>query len=361
MNRPTTLLTTLTLAALPTMAGAEAVNLFGWGEYFDPDLLAAFTAETGIEVVYTPYDSQELAETRVLAGGAEQDVVVVAGPVLQRLREAGVLAPLDPATMPNLANGDPAIMTQLQAYDPGNAHAVPYMWGTTAIGYNVEAVGARLGPDAPSSWDMLLDPARAEKLADCGIALIDVPEEIVPITLDYLGLDPNSSAPEDLARVEATLMAIRPHIQNFDTAGFSRALAEGEVCAALGWSGDVLKAAAQAADSGQDFTIAYSIPQEGTLLWIDALAIPADAPNPEAARAFINWMMTPERGAQSTVYVNFASGVAGASDLVPEDVRSNPAVFPDAAARATLFVRSSTDAEGLRAMNRMWTGFRTAE
>lgn len=310
-------------------------------------------------MVCTPYDSQELAETRVLAGGAGLDVVVVAGSVLQRLHEAGVLAPLAPASMPNLGNAAPAIQAQLARYDPGNAHAVPYMWGTTAIGYNVEAVEARLGPEAASSWSMILDPANAAKLADCGLVLIDVPEEVVPITLDCLGLDLNSSAPEDLAAAEAELMAVRPHIQSFDTAGFARALDEGEVCAALGWSGDVLKAAGQATESGQDFTIAYTIPQEGALLWIDALVIPDDAPNPDAARAFIDWMMTPERGARSSDYVNFASGVAGAADLASDALRTNPAVFPDAEARATLFVRSSTDAEGLRAINRMWTGVRT--
>jgi putrescine transport system substrate-binding protein len=361
MNLPKTLVATLTVAALPFAAAAETVNLYGWAEYFDPDLLAAFTAETGIEVVYTPYDSQELAETRVLAGGAEQDVVVLTDLVMQRLREAGVLAPLDPATMPNLVNGDPAILAQLQAYDPGNTYAVPYMWGTTSVGYNVQAVEARLGPDAASSWAMVFDPAQAAKLADCGIVMIDVPEEIVPITLDYLGLNPSSLAQEDLARAEETLMAIRPYVLSFDTAGFTRALAEGEACVALGWSGDMLKAERQATESGQDFSIAYSIPKEGALLWIDVLVIPDDAPNPESARAFVNWMMTAERGAQSTAYVNFASGVAGASDLLSEDIRNNPAVFPDAAARETLFVRSASDAEELRDLNRMWTGFRTGE
>jgi putrescine transport system substrate-binding protein len=351
----------LTTAAMPFAASAETLNLFTYDAYFDPALIAAFTAETGIEVAISPYDSPEIAETRVLAGGSGFDVVVVSSTSLQRLREAGVLTPFDAAAMPNLANGDPTTLAQLDHYDPDNLYGAPYMWGTTGIGYNVQAVETRLGPDATASWSMLFDPAKAAKLADCGVLIFDVPEEVVPIALDYLGLDPNSSSPDDLAKVEAMLAAVRPHVQSFDTAGFSRALAEGDICAAVGWSGDMLKAANQAAESGQDFQVAYSIPAEGALLWIDALVVPDDAPNPAAGQMFINWMMTAERGAASTTYVNFASGVAGAADLVAEEVRNDPAVFPDEAARNTLFVRSSTDADGLRAINRMWTRFRTGE
>jgi putrescine transport system substrate-binding protein len=275
---------------------------------------------------------------------------------------AGVYQPLDKAKLPNLANMDAGLMEDAAAYDPGNEHSVIYMWGTTGIGYNVEAVAARLGEDAPvGSWGLVFDPANAEKLADCGIALLDSPTDMLPAALAYLGLDPTSSDPDDLEKAAQALEAIRPYVRYFHSSQYISDLANGEICAAVGYSGDVFIAADRAAEAENGVEIAYSVPSEGAQQWFDLMAIPADAPNPEAAHRFINFIMEPEITADITNSVWYANANAAAMPLVDAEIASDPAVFPPEEVRAKMFPTVLRDARTDRLMTRLWTRVRTGQ
>nr|HMQ58792.1 extracellular solute-binding protein [Rhizobiaceae bacterium] len=242
--------TTLLLSAVAALAMSEAalaqdrvVNVYNWSDYIDDTILADFTKETGIKIVYDVFDSNEILETKLLAGSTGYDIVVPTGTFLARQITAGVFQKIDKSKLPNIANMDPAIMERLQKYDPGNEHGVNYMWGTTGIGYNVDKVAERLGADYKvNTWDMLFKPEIAAKLADCGIYMLDTADEVVPAALNYLGLDPDSNSPDDLAKAEELLLSVRPSIRKFHSSEYINALANGDICVALGWSGDMLQA-----------------------------------------------------------------------------------------------------------------------
>jgi putrescine transport system substrate-binding protein len=283
-----------TAAAPPTAAAEKVVNVYNWADYVEPSVIEKFTAETGIKVNYDVYDANEILETKLLAGHTGYDVVVPTASFLERQIKANLFHKLDRARIPNWSNLDPDVMQRLAQHDPGNEHAVNYMWGTDGIGYNVAKVKAAL-PNAPvDSWRLVLDPAYAAKLKDCGISVLDGPTDIVPIVLNYLGKEPNSQSAEDLELAEQTLMAIRPYIRMIHSSSYIDALANGDICVAVGWSGDVLQARDRAAEAGQGIVIRYSIPKEGTIMWFDNLAIPQDAPHLDNAYAFINFMQRPE-------------------------------------------------------------------
>jgi putrescine transport system substrate-binding protein len=325
-------------AAAPALAQEEAVlNVYNWSDYIAEDTISKFEAETGIKVNYDVFDSNELVEAKLLAGNSGYDVVVPSGFFLERQAAAGIFRPLDKAKIPNVANMDPAVMAATAAHDPDNQFAIDYMWGTTAIGYNVAKVKERLGEMPLDTWDLVFKPEVVAKLADCGVTLLDAPAEIMASALNYLALDPNSESAEDLAKAEALLMSIRPHVRYFNSSQYIDDLGNGEVCLSVGYSGDVFIAKAAAAEANAGVEVAYVIPKEGALKWFDLFAIPADAPHPENAHKFIDFMLRPDIAAANTNYVFYASGNKAALEFIDPAVKDDPAIYPTAEVSAKLF------------------------
>ena len=333
------------------------VNVYNWFDYIDPAMLEKFTAETGIRVVYDTYDANEVLETKLLTGNTGYDVVVPSLPFLERQIRAGVFRKLDRSKVPNWTNLDPEILRQVALIDPGNAHGVPYMWGTNGIGYNEGKVKAIM-PDAPvDSWRLVFDPAIASRFQDCGIAVLDSPSDVVPLVLIYLGKDANSESEEDLRLVEETLMAIRPYVRMIHSSALTDALANGELCLTVNWNGPVVLARERAAEAGLGYMIKYSIPKEGTVGWFDSMAIPKDAPHAENAHAFINFMQRPDVAAANSNFINYANGNLASYLLIDESVRTNPGVYPPDEVKSRLTVDVSESEQYSRLLNRTWSRF----
>jgi putrescine transport system substrate-binding protein len=328
----------LLLSSTAIFAQEEPVlNVYNWSDYIAEDTIPKFEAETGIKVNYDVFDSNELVEAKLLAGSSGYDVVVPSGFFLERQVAAGLFLPLDKSKLSNLGNMDPDVMAATAAHDPDNAHSIDYMWGTTAIGYNAGKLAERLGGQAIDSWDLVFKPEVVAKLADCGVTLLDAPAEIMASALNYLGLDPNSETPEDLAKAEALLMSIRPHVRYFNSSQYIDDLGNGEVCLSVGYSGDVFIARDAAAEAGAGVEVGYVIPKEGALKWFDLFAIPDDAPHPDNAHKFIDFMMRPDIAAANTNYVFYASGNKAALELVDAEVKDDPAIYPTPEVSAKLF------------------------
>lgn len=352
----------LALASLPAVAQAESINVFNWSDYIAPDTIEKFTAATGIAVNYDVFDSNETLEARMLAGSSGFDVVVPTSDYMQRQIVAGVYQKLDKSKLPNLVNMDPQLMGLAGAFDPGNEHSVIYLWGTTGIGFNTEAVKARLGADyVVNSWSIIFDPAKAALFQDCGIAMLDTPKELMPPAMRYLGLDPTSTAEADLQAATDLLMSVRPFVRYFHSSQYISDLANGEICLAVGWSGDILQATDRAAEIGQPFEVGYSIPNEGAHLWFDMLTIPADAPNPEGAHAFINFLMDAQIAADITNYVKFPNANAASTPLVDAEVLADPTIYPTPEAKANLWTLEPYDNAAERLSTRLWTQIRTGQ
>jgi putrescine transport system substrate-binding protein len=336
-------------------AQERVVNVYNWSDYIDESILADFTKETGIKVVYDVFDSNETVETKLLAGGTGYDIVVPTGSFLGRQIQAGVFQKLDKSKLPNLVHMWPEISERLTKYDPGNQYAINYMWGTTGIGYNVEKIKERM-PDAPvGSWDMVFKPEVISKFADCGIFVLDTPEEIIPAALNYLGLDPDSNNPDDIEKAGELLMTIKPYITKFHSSEYINALANGDACIAVGWSGDILQARDRAAEANNGVTVQYTIPKEGALMWFDNMAIPADAKNVAEAHEFLNYIMRPEVIAKASNYVFYANGNKDSQPLLNKEVLEDTAIYPDAATIQKLYTVSTKDAKVNRVQNRVWT------
>lgn len=352
------LLAATALAALVS-SGASAqdrtVNVYNWSDYIDDSILDEFTKETGIKVVYDVFDSNEILETKLLAGGTGYDVVVPTGSFLARQIQAGVFQKLDKSKLPNLSNMWDVVSERTAKYDPGNDYSINYMWGTTGIGYNVNKVQDALGIEKIDSWDVVFNPETLAKLADCGIYMLDAPAEMIPAALNYLGLDPNTTSPDDLGKAEQLLLSIRPSIRKFHSSEYINALANGDICVAVGWSGDMFQARDRAAEADQGVAIDYSIPKEGAQMWFDQMAIPADAPHPEEAHVFLNYMMRPDVIAKASNYIFYANGNAASKDLLDEEVGGDPAVYPDDATMTKLFTVAPLDARTQRLVTRIWT------
>ncbi|MEM1345368.1 MAG: polyamine ABC transporter substrate-binding protein [Pseudomonadota bacterium] len=347
------------LAAGHAFAQEQTVNVYNWSDYIDEEILAEFTAETGIEVVYDVFDSNEILETKLLAGGSGYDVVVPTGSFMQRQIQAGVFQALDKAKLANIGNMWDAIEERTAIYDPGNQYSINYMWGTTGIGYNVAAVQERLGVDSITSWDVVFDPEVLAKFADCGVHFLDSATEIFPPVLNYLGFDGDSHDIAELEQAAALVEKLRPHIAQFHSSQYINALANGDICLAIGWSGDVLQARDRAAEADNGVAVEYAIPDEGTVMWFDQMAIPNDAPNPEAAHAFIDYIMRPEVMAKASNYVYYANGNEASKPLLNEDVIGDPAIYPPEAAVANLFVTTPYPPRVQRSVNRLWTRIKT--
>jgi putrescine transport system substrate-binding protein len=348
--------------AVATGAAAQServVNVYNWSDYIDPQVIEGFTTETGIKVVYDTYDNNEIVETKLLAGKSGYDIVVPSGPFLQRLIAAKVFQRLDKAKIPNLTHMWPEVQQRLAVYDPGNQHAVNYMWGTTGIGINVKKVRERLGDIPLNTWDLVMRPELASKLKGCGIYMLDSPEDLFPGILAYLGLNPDSKRIDDLNRAGEALFKVRGNVQKFHSSEYINALANGDICVAVGYSGDVMQAKKRAEEAKNDVEIQYIIPREGALMWFDSMAVPADARNVAEAHEFINFMMRPQIAAANTNFVSYASGNVSAKEFVDPAILGNPGIYPDEATFKRLFTNTAYDERAQRAVTRLWTRVKT--
>ena len=345
-------------AAAP-MDAEKVLNVYNWSDYIDPSVVPAFEKEYGIHVNYDVFDSNEVLETKRLAGGSGYDVVVPSASFLQRQIQAGVFRKLDKALLPNLTNLDPEITRRIRVNDPGNQYGVDYLWGTSGVGFNVDKVHAAMANAPVDSLAMLYDPAVIRRFQGCGVSILDAPDEVVSTVLLYLGRDPDSESPADLAAALQVLLAIRPYVRYINSSKYIDDLANGEICLALGWSGDVEQARVRALQAGNGVKIRYDIAGQGGIMFFDMLAIPADAPHPRNAHLFINYLLRADVAAKNSSTEHYATGNAAAYALVDPGVYGDHGIYPTAQQMARLHPAVSHSQAYMRALNRAWTRFKT--
>ena len=349
----------LSVSGLSATAHAEELKFFNWSDYIAEDTVPNFEAKTGIKVTNDVFDSNEVLEARLLAGNSGYDLVVPTSHFMGRQIKAGVFQKLDKSKLPNLKYIDKDLMGFLDAVDPGNQYGIPYLWGTTGIGYNVEMVKKVLGEDAPvDSWDLVFKPENLKKLSACGVSFLDSPDEIFPLIMNYVGVDPNSMKVDDYktdSKSGKLMKELRPYITQFHSSEYINGLANGDLCVAVGWSGDVLQAQDRAGEAENGVEIEYVIPKEGTQIWFDMLAIPADAKNTDAALKFINYLMEPEVIAGVSNYVAYANPNTGAAEFQDKEITENPGVYPSEEVKKKLFPSKMRTQAIDRTMTRMWS------
>ena len=350
----------MTIAAAVAHGQQRVVNVYNWSDYIDPAVVADFSKETGIKVRYDTFDSNDTLETKLLAGKSGYDVVVPTAYFLERQIKAGVFQKLDKSKLPNLANLWPEIEQRLAKYDPGNQYAVIYMWGTIGIGYDVRKARAALGADAKiDSWDIVFRPENLVKFRDCGVHMLDTSDDMLPAALNYLGLDPNSTADADLQKAAEVMTKVRPYVRKFHSQEYLNALASGEICLAVGFSGDVKQAAKRAAQAKNGVDLAYVIPKEGAQLWFDNLAIPRDARDVAEAHEFINYLQRPEVAARNTNLLSYANGNLASWKFIDKSILEDKTIYPDEATMKRLYTINARDPKTERLMNRLWTRIKT--
>ena len=349
-------------AEAPAAAAEEKVlHVYNWSDYIAEDTIKNFEEQTGIKVTYDVFDSNDMLETRLLAGNSGFDVVVPSASFLERQIKAGVFQKLDKSQIPNLQHMDPDTQQRVALHDPGNEHSVTYMWGTTGIGYNVDKVKKILGDTPLDSWNQILDPKELAKFKDCGVSVLDAPDELLKIVLQWMGRDPNSQKEEDLNAAAEKLMAVRPYIRKIHSSQYIDDLANGELCVAVGWSGDILQARDRAEEAGRGTKVAYTIPKEGTIIWFDSYLIPKDAPHPKNAHAFINYLMDPQVAANNSNYMNYANGNAASLALINDEVKNDPNIYPSPEMKAKLFPSLAYGEQATSTMARLWQKFTTGQ
>jgi putrescine transport system substrate-binding protein len=340
--------------------GGRVVNVYNWSDYIDPKVLEDFTKDTGIKVQYDTFDANETLETKLLAGKSGYDVVVPTAYFLERQIKAGVFQKLDKTRLKNIGNAWPDIAKRLAVYDPGNQYAVNHMWGTTGIGYNVKAMRERLGADGNiDSWDIVFKPDNLAKFKDCGVQMLDSADDILPAALHYLGLNPNSTDAGELDKAAALLMKIRSSVRKFHSSEYLNALAGGEICLVVGWSGDIKQAQKRAIETKNGIEIGYSIPKEGAQMFFDNLAIPKDASHVDEAHAFIDYLLRPDVAAKNSDLVAYANGNLASQKLIDKTVFDDKSVYPDAATMSRLYTVGARDQKSQRLLNRLWTKVKT--
>jgi len=349
-------------AAAKPAGGAKVLNLYIWSDYLAPDTLSNFEKQFGIKVHSAYYDTNETLETKLLAGSSGFDIVVPSASYFERQIKAGAYLALDKSKLPNLRNMDPQLMARVaSANDPANGHGVIYLWGSNGIGYNEKMVRA-LMPDAPlDTWRLVFDPEVAAKVAKCGISMLDSPAEMLRAVYSYLGKDPNSQSAEDLAQAEAVLLKIRPYIRNFSSSEYIEALANGDLCISVAYNGDVMQARDRAREANKGLEIKYVVPKEGSILWFDMLAIPKDAPDPDSAYAFMNYMMMPQVIADVSNFKRYANANLASQPLVLPAVKDDPGIYPPPEQRQKLALQLADSAEQTRAITRVWQKFKTGQ
>jgi putrescine transport system substrate-binding protein len=358
-------------AALALVAGSVAihsaaaqatrvVNVYNWSDYIEPKVIEDFTKETGIKVQYDTFDANETLETKLLAGKSGYDLVVPTGYFLERQIKAGVFQKLDKSKLKNLGNVWPEVANRLAAYDPGNQYAVNYMWGTTGIGFNVKTVRERLGSAGKiDSWEIVFKPDNLAKFRDCGIHMLDSADDIIPAALHFLGLNPDSNDPKDLERAAELLAKIRPLVRKFHSSEYLNALASGEICLVVGWSGDIKQAQKRAAAAKNGVEIGYSIPKEGAQMFFDNLAIPKDATHVAEAHALIDYLLRPEVAALNSNLVAYANGNLASQKFIDRSILEDKSVYPDASTMSRLYTVGARDQKSQRLINRLWTKIKT--
>ena len=366
MRRPICLALLATILAIAPAAGQQGneriLNIYNWTDYIAPTVIDDFTRETGIKARYDTFDSNDTLETKLLAGKSGYDVVVPSAYFLERQIKAGVFQKLDKQKLPNLANLWPEITERLAKYDPGNQYAVNYMWGTTGIGYNVAKARAALGADGKiDSWDIVFKPENLSKFKDCGVHMLDSSDDILAAALYYLGLDPNTTKEADLQKAADLMMTIRPYVRKFHSSEYVNALASGEICLVVGFSGDIKQSQKRAAEAKNGVDIAYVIPKEGAQLWFDNLAIPRDARNVDAALAFINYLQKPEVAAKNSNFISYANGNLASQKFMDKAILDDRSIYPDAAMMSRLYTINAHDQRTQRLMNRLWTRIKTGK
>jgi len=338
----------------------RVVNVYNWSDYIDSKVLEDFTKETGIRIQYDTFDANETLETKLLAGKSGYDVVVPTAYFLERQIKAGVFQKLDKDKLKNLGNVWPEISTRLAVYDPGNQYAVNYMWGTTGIGYNVKAMRERLGPDGKiDSWEIVFKPENLAKFRDCGVHMLDSADDIIPAALHFLGLNPNSTDPKELEKATELLMKIRSSVRKFHSSEYLNALASGEICLVVGWSGDIKQSQKRAIEAKNGVEIGYSIPKEGAQMFFDNLAIPKDASHVSEAHTFIDYLLRPDVAAKNTNLVAYANGNLASQKFIDKAVLDDKSVYPDPTTMGRLYTVSARDQKSQRFVNRLWTKVKT--
>jgi putrescine transport system substrate-binding protein len=339
----------------------KVLNLYIWSDYLAANTLSDFEKQTGIKVHVAYFDTNETLETKLLAGSSGYDIVVPTASYFERQIKAGVYLTFDKSKLPNLKNMDAQLMSKVALHDPGNEHGIIYMWGTNGIGYNEKMI-KELMPDAPlDSWRLVFDPAVASKVAKCGISVLDSPAEMMRAVYSYMGKDPNSQKPEDLVQAEAVLTKIRPYIRNINSSEYIEALANGDLCIAVGYNGDVMQARDRAREANKGIDVKYFVPKEGSILWFDMLGIPKDAPNTDSAYAFLNYIMTPQVIADVSNFKRYANGNLASQPLVEAAVKDDPGIYPPPEQRQKLAVQLADSSDQTRAITRVWQKFKTGQ
>lgn len=349
----------LALLVQPLAAKDKVVRVYNWSDYIDESVLTDFTKETGIKVVYDVYDSNDILETKLLAGNSGYDVVFPSGNFLSRQIKAGVFQKLDRSKLTNWKNLDPQIMQRVGRYDPGNQYGVVYMWGTTGIAYNDKKIKERLPGVTIDSWKTVFDPNILKHVADCGVYVLDAGDEIIPAALNFIGENPDSKDAAVIAKAEPVLMAMRPYVRKFHSSENINAIANGDICLAVMWSGDAGIAAKRAEEAGKEFAVKYVIPKEGAQMWFDIMAVPKDAPDVDAAHAFINFMMRPEVIARATNFVTYPNANAASKPFIDPDILNDPTIYPPPDVQAKLFVVTPYDQRLQREVTRLWQKIKT--
>jgi putrescine transport system substrate-binding protein len=343
-------------------AEEKVLNIYNWSDYIGEDTIANFEKETGIKVTYDVFDSNEILEAKLVSGNTGYDLVVPSLQYLSRQVQAGVFQPLDKSKLTNYGNLDPEIMARIATLDPNNAHALNWLWGTTGIGYNAAKVKAALGPNAPvDSWDLIFKPENISKLKGCGVAVLDTPQEILTAALMYLGEDPNSFDEAVIRKGEALLTKIRPYITEFNSSEYINELANGDICVAVGWSGDVFQAASRAVEAKNGIEIKYNIPKEGAAMWFDMMAIPKDAKHPNNAHLFLNYILRPDVMAGISNYVAYANANKASTPMVDKAILDNPGVYPAPETMKKLFTFAVLPPDVDRLYTRIWTKLKTGK
>jgi putrescine transport system substrate-binding protein len=352
--------------ASSSLAQERTVNVYNWSDYVEPTVVESFTKETGIKVKYDTFDANETLETKLLAGKSGYDVVVPTGYFLERQIKAGVFQKLDKSKLTNIGNIWPDIAKRLATYDPGNQYAVNYMWGTVGIGYNVKKAKEVLGisgpiGDAMANWDIVFKPEQLTKFKGCGVHMLDSADDVLPAALHYLGLDPNTKQQADLEKAAELVMKVRPAVAKFHSSEYLNALASGEICLVLGWSGDVKQAQKRAAEAKGGIEVGYAIPNGGAQMFFDNFAIPKDAPHAAEAHAFIDYMLRADVAAKNSNFLGYANGNLASQKLMDKAVLDDKTVYPDEATLASLYVVTARDQRITRLANRLWTKIKTGQ
>jgi len=351
----------MTLGLIATAQAESTVHIYNWSDYIGETTLADFEKATGIKPIYDVFDSNETLEGRLLAGRTGFDVVVPSNHFLGKQIKAGAFQKLDKSQLPNWKNLDPKLLKQLEVNDPGNQYAVPYMWGTTGIGYNVDKIKEALGVDHIDSWATVFEPENMKKLSKCGVSFLDSGDEVLPAMLNYMGMSPASQSAEEYKKAEAKLLAVRPYVTYFHSSKYIGDLANGNICVAVGFSGDIFQAKSRAEEAGKGVNIAYAIPKEGANLWFDMMAIPADAKNVKEAHAFMNYIMQPEVVAKISDYVGYANPTPASGPLMDQEVLNNPGIYPPQEVLDKLYVQAELPPKVLRMQTRSWTTIKTGK